>query len=176
MVVERTPLSALAERSTASLAPGRFDDVLAHYSLPAFDDGATPHVVGAEAARSGKFHLTRPCVLFAKLNPRIPRIWNVVGLPAEMAVASAEFVVLRPVAAGTSGSHQRIRPDDLLGTAVRDVRRLAPAAARTVTGLGALCHARRAERVRLAALRDALLPLLMSGEIRVRDAGAGDRL
>ena len=137
---------------TASLAPGRFDDVLAHYSLP-----------------------------------------------AEMAVASAEFVVLRPVAvgtsalwsalkqrevcvvlqrrvAGTSGSHQRIRADDLLGTAVRDVRRLAPAAAHTVTGLGALCHARRAERVRLAALRDALLPLLMSGEVRGRDAGAGDRL
>jgi hypothetical protein len=44
---------------------------------------------------------------------------------------------------------------------------LAPAAARTVTGLGALCHARRAECVRLSAFRDTLLPLLMSGKVRV---------
>jgi len=198
-VPDRTPLSGLAERSTAFLAPGQFDDPVAHHSIPAFDDGATPHVVGATAVKSGKFHLTRPCVLYAKLNPRIPRIWNVVRLPAEMALASAEFVVLRPVAvdtsvlwsalrqpevsetlqrrvAGTSGSHQRIRPDDLLATQVRDVRRLTPAASQTVTGLGALCHARRGECTRLAALRDVLAPLLMSGEIRVRDARSGNRL
>jgi hypothetical protein len=50
---------------------------------------------------------------------------------------------------------------------VRDVRRLAPAAAGTITGLGALCHARRAESVRLAAFRDALLPPLISGELQV---------
>jgi hypothetical protein len=133
--------------------------------------------------------------LFAKLNPRIPRIWNVMSLPAEMAVASMEFVVLRPVgidssalwsalrqpdvalrlqqqAAGTSGSHQRIAPRDLLDVWVRDVRRLSPAALRTITGLGALCHARRTENLRLAGFRDALLPLLVCGKVRVRDAAA----
>ncbi len=188
-------LSTLASRSTAFLNVGEFDGVVAHFSLPAFDDGAKPRVVSAELVKSGKFLLSEPCVLFAKLNPRIPRIWNVVSLPSEMALASTEFVVLRPIGidtsalwsavrqrdvlemlqqqvAGTSGSHQRIQPRDLLDVRVRDVRRLTPAASRTITSLGALCHARRAECMRLSAFRDALLPLLMSGKVRVRDADA----
>ena len=139
---------------------------------------------------SGKFLLSAPCVLVSKLNPRIPRIWDVVGLPDEMAVASAEFVVLRPVdvgtsalwaalrqpvfsnvlrqqVAGTSGSRQRIRPGDLMEVPVRDVRRLPPESARAVADLGALCHARRDECLRLSAFRDAMLPLLISGTVTV---------
>jgi hypothetical protein len=193
VVPDRVPLSSLAERSTAFVGPAEFDDVVAHFSLPAFDDGAKPALVAAGSVRSGKFHLSQPCVLFAKLNPRIPRIWNVPSLPSQMALASTEFVVLRPVGvdtsalwsalrqpevtetlrlrvAGTSGSHQRIQPRDLLEVRVRDVRRLAPAASRTIAGLGALCQARRAECVRLAAFRDAVLPLLMSGRVRVAEA------
>jgi hypothetical protein len=192
-VTDYVPLSSLAERSTALLRVGEFDDVVAHFSLPAFDDGAKPALVSAESVKSDKFYLSDPCVLFAKLNPRIPRIWNVVGLPSEMALASTEFVVLRPIGvdtsalwaavrqrdvserlrqqvAGTSGSHQRIRPRDLLDVRVRDVRGLAPAASRTITSLGALCHARRTESTQLSAFRDELLPLLMSGKVRVRDA------
>jgi hypothetical protein len=52
---------------------------------------------------------------------------------------------------------------------VRDVRRLHPEAARAVTDLGALCHVRRAECMRLSAFRDLMLPLLMSGSVRVTD-------
>jgi len=189
-VREYAPLSSLAARSTAFLRPDQFDDVVAHFSLPAFDGGVTPRLAAAAAVKSGKFALSEPCVLFAKLNPRIPRIWNVPSVPPPMAVASTEFVVLRPVAvdtsalwsalrqpevtetlrqrvAGTSGSHQRIQPRDLLEVRVRDIRRLTPAAARTVTGLGALCHARREECLRLSTFRDALLPLLVSGRVRV---------
>ncbi|OBA76468.1 restriction endonuclease subunit S [Mycobacterium sp. 1554424.7] len=189
-VCERVPLSALAGRSTELLGPPEFDDAVAHFSLPAFDDGAKPRLVAAESVKSAKFVLSEPCVLVAKLNPRIPRIWNVVELPNQMALASTEFVVLRPVgvdtsalwaalrqpdvvaalqsrAAGTSGSHQRVQPRELLVVRVRDVRRLAPAAARTITALGALCHARRAESVRLSAFRDALLPRLISGELAI---------
>ena len=69
------------------------------------------------------------------------------------------------------GSRQRIQPGDLLGVRVRDVRRLSEDAARTITGLGDLCHARRAESTRLATMRDSLLPLLISGRIRVRPQG-----
>jgi hypothetical protein len=173
------------------VSPDEFDDVVAHFSLPAFDDGAKPRVVAAASVRSGKFLLSEPCVLFSKLNPRIPRIWNVAALPSHMAVASTEFIVLRPTGvdtsalwsalrqrevtetlrrrvAGTSGSHQRVRPRDLLELPVRDVRRLTPAASRRIGALGALCHARRAESAQVAACRDALLPLLMSGELAVR--------
>jgi hypothetical protein len=190
-VSDRVPLSGLASRSTEVLSPHEFDDAVAHYSFAAFDDAATPRIVAAGSVQSAKFILSEPSVLVAKLNPRIPRIWNVVSLPPEMALASTEFAVLRPLgvdtsalwstlrqrditetlrgrAAGTSGSHQRIHPRDLLEVRVRDVRRLAPAALRTITALGALCHARRDECVRLAAFRDALLPLLTSGRVRVR--------
>ena len=190
-VCDYAPLSRLASRSTQFVDPEEFDDVVAHFSLPAFDDGAKPRLVTDGSVKSGKFVLSEPCVLCAKLNPRIPRIWNVVSLPSQMALASTEFVVLRPIGvdtsalwsavcqrdvletlkqqvAGTSGSHQRIRPRDLLEVRVRDVRRLAPAALRTITGLGVLCHARRTESMRLSALRDALLPQLMSGKVRVK--------
>jgi hypothetical protein len=111
-----------------------------------------------------------------------------------MAVASSEFVVLTPIGvdtsalwsalrqrevsetlrrkvAGTSGSRQRIQPHDLLAVAVRDVRRLSADAARTITDLGALCHTRRAESTSLATMRDALLPLLISGRIRLGRQG-----
>jgi type I restriction modification DNA specificity protein len=192
-VTDYVPLSSLADRSTTLLNVGEFDDVIAHFSLPAFDDGAKLALVPAESVQSDKFYLSQPCVLFAKLNPRIPRIWNVVSLPSEMALASTEFVVLTPIGvdtsalwvavrqphvserlrqqvAGTSGSHQRIRPRDLLEVRVRDVRRLAPAASRTITSLGALCHARRTESTHLSDFRDALLPLLIGGKVRVRDA------
>ena len=52
---------------------------------------------------------------------------------------------------------------------MRDVRRLPPESARAVADLGALCHARRGECLRLAAFRDFILPLLMSGTLRVAD-------
>ncbi|MEE6176339.1 restriction endonuclease subunit S [Mycobacterium sp. 050134] len=198
-VPECVPLSALASTSTALVEPGGFGEVVAHFSLPAFDDGATPRVVAGATVRSGKFLLTGPCVLVAKLNPRIPRIWNVVRLPTGMALASTEFVVLTPTGvdtsalwsavrqpevsaglrrrvAGTSGSHQRVRLADLMATPVRDVRRLSGEASRSIGALGALCHAHREECVRLATLRDTLVPLLFSGEVRVTDAEASGTL
>jgi len=192
-VPDYVPLALLASRSTAFREPDEFDDVVAHFSLPAFDDGAEPRRVNAASVKSGKFVLSEPCVLFAKLNPRIPRIWNVPSLPSEMALASTEFVVLRPIGvdtsalwsavrqrevsqalqrrvAGTSRSHQRIQPADLLGAQVRDIRSLGAAASQAIASLGAMCHARRAESARLAAFRDALIPLLMSGRVEVRHA------
>ena len=94
-VSDYVPLSSLAGRSTEVLSPHEFDDVVAHFSLPAFDDGAKPRLVAAGSVQSGKFVLSEPCVLFAKLNPRIPRIWNVVTLPSEMAVARVSSPTLR---------------------------------------------------------------------------------
>ncbi|SON62380.1 hypothetical protein MSIMFI_03905 [Mycobacterium simulans] len=189
------PLSILASQSTTSRYPEQFGDSVAHFSLPAFDAGAVPEIVHGKTIKSNKFALSEPCVLFSKLNPRIPRIWNVCELPMEMPLASTEFVVLTSVAvdasllwaalsqpeiseelrqkvAGTSGSHQRIRPHDLLGIQVRDVRELSPDLTGLVAGLGQVCHERRKESRVLARTRDELLPLLMSGRVRVKDAEA----
>lgn len=180
------PLSSLASRSTACLDAQHFDSTVAHYSFAAFDGGAQPSRVGGRTIRSAKLVVSQPCVLFPKLNPRIPRIWNITSLPSEMALASTEFVVLRPVGVDTSalwaalrqpdvlaelrqlvggmtGSRQRIQPTQLLRVWVRDVRRLTPGHTAAIANLGALCNERRIESARLASCRDALLPLLMSG-------------
>ena len=106
-----------------------------------------------------------------------------------MALASTEFVVLRPIGvdtsalwsavrqpdvseplqqqvAGTSGSHQRIQPRDLLDVRVRDVRRLSAAAAQTITAW-VRCATRAAPNPRGCPLcATPLLPLLISGELR----------
>ncbi|WP_241011003.1 restriction endonuclease subunit S [Mycobacterium camsae] len=181
-----TALSDLAERSTASIDPRGVQGAVAHYSLPAFDAGTRPALVDALAIKSTKFLLTEPCVLFSRMNPRIPRIWNVACLPAETALASTEFVVLRPIgvhtsvlwaalrqrrilatlqqmAEGVTGSRQRIRPHELLGAAVRDVRRLNAESAKAVAALSERCERLRSESEKLAAMRDALLSVVISG-------------
>lgn len=198
-VSERTALSNLARRSTHSLDPQGIDGRVAHYSFSAYDDGARPSVVDGSAIKSTKFVLTGPCVLFSKLNPRIPRIWDVTSLSSEIALASTEFVVLQPRdvdaidtsgvwsalrqpevratlqrrVAGVTGSRQRIQPGELLDVEVRDVRRLSSESAETLTSLGALCHERRAESARLSSAREALLPLLISGKVELIFSGDG---
>jgi hypothetical protein len=193
-VTDYTALSSLAGRSTASLDPRKFDGTVAYFSFPAFDSGAQPRLVDSGIIKSAKYVLSDPCVLFSKLNPRIPRVWNVTSLPAQMALASTEFVVLRPIGvdtsavwsavrqpdvlarlqptvAGMTGSRQRIKPDELLEVTVRDVRRLAVGSAQSLASLGALCQARRVESAQLSAFRETLLPPLMSGNVRIKDVG-----
>ncbi len=186
-------LSVLASQSTRSLRPSEFTERVSHFSLPAFDDEKLPEEVDRESIKSNKFLLDQPCVLMSKLNPRIPRIWNVGVLPTSQAVASTEFVVLRPsgfpatwlwavlsapevsvqlqgLVAGTSGSHQRVRPGEMLDVEVADPRVLDESSKDSLTALGALSHGRRLETRMLAATRDELLPLVMSGRVRVKDA------
>ncbi len=192
-VSDFTTLSSLASRSTTCLDPQGFADIVAHYSFQAFDGGANPSLVAGGTIKSTKFVLSGPRVLFSKLNPRIPRIWNVSRLPSEMALASTEFVVLRPIgvdtsavwaalrqpdvlatleqmAAGMTGSRQRIQPRELLDVTVRDVRRSGAPPAQALSSLGALSGERRAESAHLSRVRERLLPLLMSGKVRVTDS------
>ncbi len=192
-VAERATLSNVAERSTTHLDPPGIHGMVSLYSFPAFDNGTRPVLVDALTIKSSKFVLSEPCVLFSKLNPRIPRIWNVTRLPLETALASSEFVVLRPIGvdtsvlwsalrqpdvsvklqqmvAGMTGSRQRIQPRQLLDVMVRDVRHLAASWARKIVSLGAVCDRRRTESAELSGAREILLPLLMSGEVRVKDA------
>jgi type I restriction enzyme, S subunit len=196
LVAERTPcvpLSGIVHHIRTSLAPDRFGDApLAHFSFPAFDAGQVPETTSPDAIKSSKFLIEQPCVLVSKLNPRFPRIWNVSAVPSELALASTEFLVLEGVStsssvlhailshptfsaslksmvAGTSGSHQRVRPDELLSTLVIDPREIGKDTQRLLTDLGALAADTRRESAMLANLRDALLPQLMSGNIRVKD-------
>lgn len=167
---------------------------VAHYSLPAFDAGRLPELAAANSIKSSKFIVDAPCVLLSKLNPSIPRVWNVRSVPGIPALASTEFMVLKPVdnvspdeiwavcnqpefinklmgkVTGTSNSHQRVKPADLLATSVVDPRAIPPNECYLIRSICERVMRARLESVALAKLRDTLLPKLMSGEIRVRDA------
>ncbi|MEU7026528.1 restriction endonuclease subunit S [Streptomyces sp. NPDC046275] len=169
------------------------DAVVDHYSLPAFDAGKLPERVSPESIKSGKFTVSEPAVLLSKLNPEIPRVWNVEPDPAVLSLASTEFLVLAPRASltvhelwavtsqrsflddlaakvtGTSKSHQRVRPAEVMATEVVDPRQFGETG-QQIRSLARRAALARQESQALATLRDTLLPQLMSGRLRVRDA------
>lgn len=191
---KRLPLHAIANIDRNTISPKQMaPHLVAHYSLPAFDRGGWSLESGA-SIKSSKYLIEEPVLLVSKLNPRFPRIWPIDRVPDALAVSSTEFVPLVPkdplqvsdlwaatldpnfsrqleaLVTGTTGSHQRIRPDDLLHTSVLDTRDLDDGERNL---LGSLCEKATAivqESQTLASVRDELLLQLMSGRITVRDA------
>lgn len=183
----------VAEHMKKSLSPASLGaDLILHYSLPAFDTNRLPATERGDSILSNKFVVDTPVVLLSKLNPRFPRVWDVPSSDGA-SVASTEFVVLRPrevstsslwavlsqaelgqalvdKASGTSGSHQRVRPQEILDAEIIDPRQFPAGTSELITALGRRVHMARTESQKLAALRDALLPELMSGRLRVKDA------
>ncbi len=108
------------------------------YSLPAFDNARTPEVLDGADILSSKLQIEPGDILVNKLNMRFKRIWPV-GQLAPNSVCSTEFVPLYPssdvdrnyllyvllcddftselsgMRTGTSGSHQRVKPEWILG-------------------------------------------------------------
>jgi len=138
-----TTLGEIAQLYEEQVTPGITPDaVFHHFSIPAFDAGRTPVVEIGSAIGSNKFVVPRDAVLVSKLNPRIPRVWEPYVPTSARGVASTEFLVLRPRnrvdrrflrflclaptvrsemqarVTGTSGSHQRVRPEDALAIPV----------------------------------------------------------
>ncbi|WP_138997017.1 restriction endonuclease subunit S [Rhodococcus zopfii] len=191
---EHAPLIDLVEHRRSSQMPSTSGAArVAHFSLPAFDECESPEIVDPMEIKSSKFRVEAPSVLISKLNPRFPRIWEIPTVPDIPAYSSTEFLVLEPkygststlwaalrqpavtrqlesMVAGTSGSHQRVKPADLLGVNVPDVRSIDDRTRSAIEGLSGVIHSARRESQNMTTLRDALLPRLMSGELRVRDA------
>ncbi len=189
-----TPLRDLVSQRSIAVAPDAMDfSVVELYSLPAFDSGQHPELCLPKEIKSNKLAIRRPCVLLSKLNPRFPRVWDLPNVPPTNAFASTEFLILEPVsesssvvwavlsdprfttalqskARGTSGSHQRVKPGDALATEVVNPVDMTVAARHLLAGVGLRIAAARTESRTLATLRDTLLPALMSGRLRVRDA------
>jgi type I restriction enzyme S subunit len=134
-------------------------------------------------------------ILMSKLNPEIERVWLVDVRPDDRAVCSTEFLVLRArppftrgyaycvarsplfrqqiegLVTGTSKSHQRAQVESVLGlAAVKPPARVIATFDQLVEAMLARTLECRREGRTLAALRDALLPQLISGELRVKEA------
>ena len=166
-----------------------------HFSIPAFDEGQSPKTELGESIKSLKLRVAPGVILLSKLNPDIERVWLVDVESAHRAVCSTEFLVLHPkspfgrayiycltrsplfrqqieaLVTGTSGSHQRAQVDAILRLpAILPPAHIVAAFERTMAPLLNRRLGCRRESRTLAALRDALLPKLVSGEIRVKEA------
>jgi type I restriction enzyme S subunit len=186
----------IAEISHDGLNPGEYQkETFEHYSIPAFDEQRLPVRAMGDQIKSNKFIVHDDSILLSKLNPRIPRVWLPVVTRNMRSICSTEFLVLHPrpgysrefiyglcssatfqeifatMVTGTSGSHQRVKPEYLQKMAIaspdlkkveRFTKLVRPLYARVVHNLQ--------ENSTLAVVRDTLLPKLISGEIRIKQA------
>jgi type I restriction enzyme S subunit len=185
------PLEWLAECESASVDPRRFpEETFAHFSYPAFDKQRRPTIEAGDAIQSTKLGLSAPVVLLGKLNPRIPRIWLVLENKPFRMITSTEFMPLRArkkrgvshllslvsseaflsklraLTGGTSTSHQRATPRNVMTLQLaipppNVIQRYDEVAMPMME----LAECLRATNANLRAQRDHLLPKLISGEI-----------
>lgn len=176
---------------TTSVSPAKEPEKeFSHYSIPAFDDGRFPTADLGASILSNKYVVKEKSILVSKLNPSTSRIWPVI-IPKENAICSTEIQVFIPEknrylfsfglfhdigvkkemaqrAAGTSSSHQRVRPSDILNiTCIVPENRSLEAFERACFNLLKKSEENQDEIQSLTQLRDTLLPKLMSGEVRV---------
>ena len=189
-------LDRLADHHTKSTSPLRSpDEEFEHFSIPAYDAGQRPSIEPGAAIRSNKTVVRRDAVLLSKLNPRIPRVWVPADSKGRPQVCSTEFLVFTPrspanrsllfalfadqsfrallksMVTGTSKSHQRVPPKALKTQEVlAGSPRVCHVFGEVVASVLAGVVRNRSEATTLAALRDTLLPKLISGVIRVPDA------
>ncbi len=161
-----------------------------HFSIPAFDNGRQPAVESGTAILSGKCCIDNSCVLLSKLNPRLPRVWLPVPNGQRCPVTSTEFLMLKPrqgvtrefiytkcysgefagqfgsLAIGTSTSHQRVKPENLLAlpSAVPD-RKTIERFTKLISPMLAMSQQLRSTIQNLRRTRDLLLPRLLSGQV-----------
>ncbi len=182
--------------------PLSYPDVLFnHFSIPAFDEGQTAKAEFGESIKSLKSRVPPGVILMSKLNPEIERVWLIDVRPEDRAVCSTEFLVLQArspftrgyayclarsplfrrqiegLVTGTSKSHQRAQVESILNlAAVKPPARVVATFDRSIGGLLARTLECRREASSLAALRDTLLPKLISGELKIgrdlRSSGA----
>ena len=190
-------LDKFASLLTTSVSPGKFPTtVFEHYSIPAFDAGHSPVFELGDAIKSNKFMVDRHAVLVSKLNPQTPRVW-MPTIATDHSVCSTEFMQFVPLqpenraflyllmtadamqaeilkrVTGSTGSRQRAQPSQIAVLPIIQADgKVLKAFNRLVGPLLDSIARNHLEQQTLATIRDTLLPKLLSGELRVRDAEA----
>lgn len=113
------------------------DDIFFIYTLPGYDNDKKIDQKKGRHVKSARDKLNSNTILFNKLNVRFKRIWNIDSTP-ENSLCSSEFIKIKTTdcdqkflyyflntnavtellvkaSGGTSHSHSRISPEDLLG-------------------------------------------------------------
>jgi type I restriction enzyme S subunit len=171
------------------------NEVFLHHSIPAFDEGKSPILEYGHDIGSNKYIIPEEAVLISRLNPRFRRVWVPRLTEGYRSICSTEFFVTVPndgysteytfslltdpgfsytfetLVTGTSGSHQRVKkeyfsemvivipPTEIIQSFSDIIKPVIDSIALLIT-----------QSETLGNTRDTLLPKLVSGEIRVKDA------
>lgn len=191
---EKKHVSCIASCRKDNIKPQNTPNkVFYHYSIPAYDNYKSPEVCYGYEILSNKYIVSNGRILVSKLNPQFPRIWMLSSGVNRNSISSTEFVSIVPhkcdilcfiycllssknvtqqlanAASGTSGSHQRIRPEDILAVTFSTPSfDYMENFSKLVGPYFEKIHANQKQIRTLEKLRDTLLPKLMSGEVRVR--------
>lgn len=140
------PLATIFRINTIAAFPSQSpNEFFTHYSIPAFDKLGGPTSELGSSIESNKTCISEPSVLVSKLNPRKPRVVEVLD-PQERTCCSTEFVCYAPlrksddlrywsayfgsgefsrrlerVAVGSTNSHTRVSPSETLKWLVPDI-------------------------------------------------------
>ena len=183
----------LTEIPKKTLNPQRFPDtIFKHYSLPACDNGLIPETQTGKEIMSNKIILQNNTTLFSKLNPRIKRIWFTCEVQAN-SICSTEFIPYRAknetesgyifsiinsaafyasvmgCVNGATGSHQRFHAEDTEDFLCAYNKEVVNEFSQHIDAILKQMHDLREENVKLALMRDTLLPKLMSGELIINE-------
>lgn len=185
-------LGDIASIKTNSFSPVKNPDAqLEHYSIPAYDEQKYPVFESAAGVKSTKYILSSNSVMISKLNPEEKRVWRPMCL-SQLAVSSTEFIIFEAFnpeyrdfvfsiidsaafsdwmcahTTGSTNSRQRTAPSATLEfqVALPDEKEIMDFCA-IVTPMYDAIAANICENQKLAQLRDAILPKLMSGELDV---------
>jgi type I restriction enzyme S subunit len=184
------------ELSRASVTPKTHPtEIFAHYSIPSYGNGFTPITEEGASIKSNKYLINQNHVLLSKLNPEVQRVWIFEDYRNHRSICSTEFLVcearepitkayiytlfndpqfradLCGLVTGTSKSHQRVKPDDFLAMkTILPPPTIINAFDLKISFLLDEIVSLRGESLTLAKIRDTLLPKLLSGELRVKQA------
>ena len=191
---EEKKLSDMAEHIKVNVKPSSNPtSIYYHYSIPAYDDNKMPKQEFGNEILSNKYEVFPNTIMVSKLNPRFPRIWAISDRIKTNSICSTEFQIFKPkqevyypflyfllksdeakvememAASGTSGSHQRVKPSDILNISftIPSNNKFEKFSDFTNSLLQKI-EKNKNQMVLIEKLRDTLLPKLMSGEVRVQ--------
>lgn len=185
-------LSEISKHVKRSINPSKSPDQLfKHYSLPSFDNGRNPEIQFGRNILSNKYLIGPGQILISKLNPRTPRVWFINSCD-NYSICSTEFQVYEPMkkeytefiycllksnetrdilsgaSSGTSGSHQRVNPEDINKLSIKRPRTEILYKFHQISSTWLTKIDNNSFQIKqLETLRDTLLPKLMSGEVNV---------
>ncbi|GAB6158817.1 hypothetical protein JCM39194_20170 [Desulfotomaculum varum] len=181
-------LADIAVIDNESINPLKFaEQFFYHYSIPAYDTGKQPVYEQGGNILSNKYIVRKGSILISKLNPQTPRVWAI-GKGIKDAICSTEFQVVVPkeeryysflyfflksksvtdtltmAAGGTSGSHQRVKPEYILDLDLVKPDEQLLARFNLIANEILIKIQKNLDQIQtLSALRDTLLPKLMCG-------------